>query len=234
MRKLFEAIVRHRNPVFHVDDSLSATEIFRFGLLQGRNLLRGCRMCWRLRNPRWMMRGNGVRFVFASRIHWGAWLKLGERVVLNGCGKRGIVLGDRVSIGAYSRLVASTTLDHVGEGIRIGHRVGIGEFAYLGGAGGLSIGDDCIIGQYFSCHPENHRCEDTSRPIRLQGVRREGIRIGRNCWIGSKVTILDGVVVGDGCVIAAGAVVTKSFPDNSVIGGVPARLLKCRNQTVSA
>jgi acetyltransferase-like isoleucine patch superfamily enzyme len=52
--------------------------------------------------------------------------------------------------------------------------------------------------------------------------------IGPNCWIGSKVTILDGVTIGEGCVIAAGSVVTKSFPDYSVIGGVPARVLRSR------
>ena len=64
--------------------------------------------------------------------------------------------------------------------------------------------------------------------IRLQGVKRTGIKIGKNCWIGAKVTILDGVTIGDGCIVAAGAVVNSSFPDNSVIGGVPARLLKQR------
>ena len=70
---------------------------------------------------------------------------------------------------------------------------------------------------------------DINTPIRLQGVTRKGIKIGNNCWIGSKVTILDGVEIGDGCVIAAGAVVQTSFPPNSVIGGVPARILKQRN-----
>jgi acetyltransferase-like isoleucine patch superfamily enzyme len=114
----------------------------------------------------------------------------------------------------------------VGSHIAIGNNVGIGEFAYLGGAGGLDIGDDCIVGQYFSCHPENHCFNDPTQLIRLQGTTRQGIRIGRNCWIGSKVTILDGVTIGENCVIAAGAVVTKNMPPNSVIGGVPARVIK--------
>jgi acetyltransferase-like isoleucine patch superfamily enzyme len=120
----------------------------------------------------------------------------------------------------------STTLYDLGSHITIGNNVGIGEFAYLGGAGGLDIGDDCIVGQYFSCHPENHVFSDTSMPIRLQGITRKGIRIGKNCWIGAKVTILDGVTIGDNCVIAAGAVVTRQMPADSVIGGVPARVLK--------
>jgi acetyltransferase-like isoleucine patch superfamily enzyme len=143
-------------------------------------------------------------------------------------GKQGISFGNNVGIGAYSRVVVSTTLNHLGESIRIGNNVGIGEFAYLGGAGGLEIGDDCIIGQYLSCHPENHVADKLDEPIRLQGVTRKGIRIGNNCWIGSKVTILDGVTIGDGCILAAGTVVTKSFPANSIIGGVPAKIIKSR------
>jgi len=56
----------------------------------------------------------------------------------------------------YSRIITSTSFNNIGEFIRIGDSVGIGEFAYLGGGGGLEIGNDCIIGQYLSCHPENH------------------------------------------------------------------------------
>ncbi|RZK88089.1 MAG: acyltransferase, partial [Hymenobacter sp.] len=92
----------------------------------------------------------------------------------------------------------------------------------------LSIGDDCIIGQYFSCHPENHVHDQPDELIRLQGVTRQGISIGANCWIGSKVTVLDGVVIGAGCVVAAGAVVTRSVPAGSVVAGVPARIISSR------
>jgi acetyltransferase-like isoleucine patch superfamily enzyme len=55
------------------------------------------------------------------------------------------------------------------------------------------------------------------------------INIGTNCWIGSKVNVLDGVAIGTGCIIAAGSVVTKSLPDNSNIGGIPAKIIKERN-----
>ena len=102
----------------------------------------------------------------------------------------------------------------------------MGEFAYLGGAGGLTIGADCIIGQYLSCHPENHHFDNPNELIRLQGVERKGIEIGNNCWIGAKVTILDGVTIGEHCVIAAGAVVSKSVPAYSIVGGVPAKVIR--------
>jgi acetyltransferase-like isoleucine patch superfamily enzyme len=157
-------------------------------------------------------------------------MKLGDQVYLSALGSEGITLGDNVGLGAFSRIVVSTSLNDIGSYIRIGNNVGIGEYAYLGGAGGLEIGNDCIVGQYFSCHPENHNFERTDLPIRMQGVNRKGISIGNDCWIGSKVTVLDGVTIGDGCIIAAGAVVTKSFPANSIIGGVPAKRLKDRTE----
>jgi acetyltransferase-like isoleucine patch superfamily enzyme len=168
--------------------------------------------------------GRGVRFFNLPKIHWGKYVRLGDHVLISALGTRGVLLGDAVGIGAFSRLVVSTSMTNPGSFICIGNNVGIGEYAYLGGAGGL------IIGQYFSCHPENHLFDDRGVPIRKQAVRREGITIGRDCWIGSKVTILDGVSIGEGCVIAAGAVVTRSVPSFSVIGGIPAKLLRARGE----
>jgi acetyltransferase-like isoleucine patch superfamily enzyme len=181
------------------------------------------------KNPRAILLGKNVTFLNIAKIRWGRFVKLEDHVCMSALAKDGILLGDYVSIGAFSRIIVSTSFNHIGRFIRIGNNVGIGEFAYLGGAGGLTIGAHTIIGQYFSCHPENHTYDNTEMLIRHQGVTRKGIHIGENCWIGSKVTILDGVQIGNGCVIAAGSVVTKSFPNNCVIGGVPAKLLKTRS-----
>jgi len=174
------------------------------------------------------MLGKGVTFFNSSKIKWGKFLRLGNQVYVSALSKNGIQFGNNVSIGAFSRVIVSTSLNDIGNKIVIGNNVGIGEFAYLGGAGGLEIGDECIVGQYLSCHPENHNYDDITISIRHQGVSRKGIKIGKNCWIGSKVTILDGVEIGAGSIIAAGSVVTKSFNENSIIGGVPAKLLKSR------
>lgn len=88
----------------------------------------------------------------------------------------------------------------------------------------VTIGDNCLIGPqvgiYTACHPldpiERNSGKEFAQPI----------TIGDNCWIGGHATINPGVTLGDNVVVASGAVVTKSFGDNVVIGGNPARILK--------
>ncbi len=229
MKSLLEKLVQLRNPKFQLDPALNSGAIIQFTWNQFWAAIRGLKVIFLLKNPNGMLLGKSVSFFNSSKISWGKFLKLGDHVYVSALSKNGVSFGDNVSIGAFSRVVVSTSLNEIGEKITIGNHVGIGEFAYLGGSGGLEIGDECIVGQYFSCHPENHHFGNLQESIRNQGVSRKGIKIGKNCWIGSKVTILDGVTIGDGCVIAAGSVVNQSFPKNSIIGGVPAKILKTRN-----
>jgi len=228
MKTLLQKLVRLRNPNFSFDDSLDTLALLQFFWIQALAIIRGLFVVFYFKKTKGLMLGKGVTFFNPSKIHWGRFLRLGNYVAISALGKNGIWFGDNVSIGAFSRVIISTSLNNLGDKIIIGNNVGIGEFAYLGGAGGLEIGDNCIVGQYLSCHPENHNYSKNTMLIRHQGVSRKGIKIGRNCWIGSKVTILDGVEIGEGCVIAAGSVVTKSFAENSIIGGVPSKLLKSR------
>ncbi|ROH94237.1 acyltransferase [Chryseobacterium cucumeris] len=228
MKTIVEKIIKLRNPDFTLDKTLNSGAVFLLIWVQFWSLIRGLKTIFFLRNPKGMLLGKRVGFFNVSKIQWGKFLRLGNDVYISALAKQGIEFGNNVSIGAFSRIIVSTSLNNIGEKIKIGNNVGIGEFAYLGGSGGLEIGDDCIVGQYLSCHPENHNYEDPDISIRHQGVNRKGIKIGKNCWIGSKVTILDSVEIGSGCILAAGSVITKSFPDNSIIGGVPAKLIKMR------
>lgn len=230
MRSIINRLIRLRNPGFQLDPAISSGIILEWALQQFWNLLRGLKVILRLRKPKMLLLGRRVSFFNLPAVSWGRMVRIGADTHLSALGRQGIILGHGVSIGAFSRLIVSTTLDNPGAFIRIGDHAGIGEYAYLGGAGGLEIGSDTIIGQYFSCHPENHVFDRMDNPIRRQGVTRQGIKIGSDCWIGSRVTILDGVEIGPGCVIAAGAVVNKSFPANSVIAGVPAKKIKTRHE----
>ena len=228
MKSIVQKIIQLRNPNFKFDEALNSGALIQFIWIQMGYLFRGLKVFFLIRKPKGMMLGKGVTFFNSSKIKWGKFLRLGNQVYVSALSKNGIQFGNNVSIGAFSRVIVSTSLNDIGDKIVIGNNVGIGEFAYLGGAGGLEIGDECIVGQYLSCHPENHNYDNITISIRHQGVSRKGIKIGKNCWIGSKVTILDGVEIGAGSIIAAGSVVTKSFDENSIIGGVPAKLLKSR------
>lgn len=166
----------------------------------------------------------------SSKIVFGKNLNIEHNCFIDALSKYGVILGDNVSFGYNTCLRVSGSLSKIGNGITIGNNVGLGTHGYYGcGVGSLTIGDDCIFGNYVSIHPENHNYSKLDVPIRMQGVSSlGGVKIGKGCWIGAKATILDGTNIGNGCIVAAGAVVKGTFPDNVIIGGVPARIIKQR------
>lgn len=163
-----------------------------------------------------------------AKIHSGQNLNIDRRCYIDALSINGIQFGNNVSIGKNTTIECSGTMKDLGKGIVIGNNVGLGTHGFFGCAGGIEIGDDTIFGNYVSLHSENHNFSDKSLPIRLQGVNRKGIKIGKDCWIGAKTTILDGAEIGDGCIVAAGAVVRGCFPENVIIGGIPAKIIKQR------
>jgi acetyltransferase-like isoleucine patch superfamily enzyme len=177
------------------------------------------------RRPKWLFLDSGARIRGLGLLDFGTRLRLGERSRLICWSRAGIVIGNDFSFGEDSFL--SNGFNPFGEigVVVIGSNVGIGGHSYICCPSSLSIGDNTITGQYLSIHPQNHVFTSPDVPVRLQGTTAQGVRIGEDCWIGAKVTILDGVTIGAGSIIAAGAVVTQSFPERSIIGGVPARVI---------
>lgn len=166
-----------------------------------------------------------------SLINLHGTLHVDRDCIVNALSTDGITFGKNVSIGKFTTIECSGSLKHIGKGLTVGDNVGLGTHGFFGCAGGIIIGSDTIFGNYVSLHSENHITEKLDIPIRLQGVTRQGIKIGSNCWIGAKATILDGANIGDGCIVAAGAVVAKgNYEVNSILGGVPAKILKKRSQ----
>jgi len=214
-----------RGRPINIDRNIAIGELLGMIIKNGLGAVRGV-----LRLRRLIILGRGVELSGSGHFRAGKGVVVRDYAKLSCLGTHGLHLGDGVSIGAFSMLSVSGSISDLGSGISIGNNVGIGDFAHIGGAGAVRIGDDCIIGSNFSVHPENHKFGDLNIPIREQGVTRQGIEVGANCWIGAKVTLLDGAKIGDGCVIAAGAVVKGSFPENSVIGGVYARVISKRNK----
>ncbi len=230
MKKDIQKIIQLHDPKFVLCDDICVLIILEYLFLQLKGLFRSLPLLFFFKNPIGIQLGKSITLRYISHIKWGKYLKIGDYVELNAMNKTGLHLGDNVSIGSFSKLIVSTSLDSPEDCIHIGNNVTIGEYAYIGGSGGLSIADNCIIGQYFSCHPETQRATDLINLNSLLGIKRKAIKIADNCWIGSKVTILDGVQIRSKTIIAAGSVVTKSFPENVVIGGVPAKIIKHRDE----
>jgi acetyltransferase-like isoleucine patch superfamily enzyme len=174
--------------------------------------------------------GRRVKIKHRYKIIAGKNLILEDNVSINALSENGITLGDHVSIARDSILFCTGVIANRGTGITIGDRTGISAKAYLAGQGGITIGDDVIMGPNVQIFSENHEFSDINLTIKEQGVIKQAVIIGNNCWLGGGVTILAGVTIGDGCVVAAGSVVTKSFPPNSVIAGIPAKLVKNREE----
>ena len=116
-----------------------------------------------------------------------------------------------------------------GAEIEIGNNSGIGKNANLNGK--IKIGDDVMMGPDVIMYTINHESSRSDIPMNRQGVTEEKpIIIGNDVWIGARAIILSGVEIGDHSIIGAGAVVTKSFPPYSIIGGNPAKLIRSREE----
>lgn len=109
-----------------------------------------------------------------------------------------------------------------GKNIVIGRNVFINSGCRFQDQGGIIIGDGALIGHNAVLATLNHGIE----PNKRQDIYPAPIKIGKNVWIGANATILPGVSIGDNAVIAAGAVVAKDVPENTVFGGVPAKIIK--------
>jgi acetyltransferase-like isoleucine patch superfamily enzyme len=116
---------------------------------------------------------------------------------------------------------------------RPGARLAIGAESRIGPDVVISVAEQVTLGRsvltaarcYISDH--NHESSDPEKPVLQQGMTRpRPVTIGDGSWLGINVCILPGVSLGRNCVVAANSVVTTSFPDYSVVGGAPARLLR--------
>ena len=94
--------------------------------------------------------------------------------------------------------------------------------------GDIVMGDGVRIGAHTLMIATEHNFSRRDEPIFKQGVTIKPIRIGSDVYIGSNVSILGGVTIGSGAVIAGGAVVTRDVPAYTIVGGVPARVIKER------
>ena len=168
--------------------------------------------------------GRGLRYLYWSKKlkDCSTQLSIGQHVEISG--------SRNISVGSEIYIVDNAVIRSVDGILNIGSR-----FALNGGArlvadcGEIHIGNDVMVGPNTVIRASNHKFERTDIPIWDQGQTGGTIEIGDDVWIGANAVILSNVNVGSHVVVAAGAVVTNDIPDFSIVGGVPAKLLRFRN-----
>jgi acetyltransferase-like isoleucine patch superfamily enzyme len=147
-------------------------------------------------------------------------------VTIDPTARVGATDGGSVVIGRGTTITAQVTLMAEGGAIRIGRdcHLGIGSTIYAKVS--VEIGDDALIAPYVAIRDHDHATADPSLPYRLQGFVSAPVRLGRNVWLGVKVTVLKGATLGDGAVVGANAVVTGPIEPGIIAVGVPARPLR--------
>lgn len=167
----------------------------------------------------------GVRIRFADQLYLGRNVYVDQGVYLHAC-PQGIHIGKNSLVMHGSVLHVYNFRDLPHAFIRIGENSLIGEMNVLRGQGGITIGNRVYTAPLVQMLAVNHIYQDPHRPMIEQGITAQGIVVEDDVWIGAGAIITDGVRVGRGSVVAAGAVVTKDVPPHTVVGGVPARILK--------
>ena len=131
-------------------------------------------------------------------------------------------------IGRWAWLGHGTKIRvHEGE-VSIGAKTVMGQECTISAFQHVSIGRECIVADRVMLIDFDHGVVEVERPIRLQGIYKRDVCVGSNVWMGYGSCVLRGVSVGHNSVVGTNAVVTKDVPENAVVGGVPARILRMR------
>jgi len=109
-----------------------------------------------------------------------------------------------------------------GKNLTLGKDVFVNSGCRFQDTGGITIGDGTLIGHGSTLTTLNHAVD----PARRADMLPAPVRIGRRVWLGASVTVVPGVTIGDGAVVGAGAVVTKDVPADTIVAGVPAKVLR--------
>jgi acetyltransferase-like isoleucine patch superfamily enzyme len=185
------------------------------------------------------MRRNGMLNLAYGRLalRW-AWLKLRwrKRLQTDGLCFVGPDVTFEIGRDAVVRLGRWSWIGHgtkirAHEGVvEIGAKSVLGQECTISAFQSVRIGRECILADRVMLIDFDHGVVEVERPIRLQGIYKRDVQVGNNCWVGYGACILRGVTIGDNCVVGTTTVVTKDVPDNAVVGGVPARLLRMREE----
>ncbi|HLY50809.1 MAG TPA: acyltransferase [Solirubrobacteraceae bacterium] len=194
------------------------------------------------------LRGGPLTFLrFARRHHmltpgyallaarW-LWLKLRWRGRLQTDGMCFVCPGVKFEIGPDAKVVLGRwswighrckIRAHEGK-VEIGAKSVLGQECTISAFQHVSIGRECIIADRVMMIDFDHGMVEVERPIRVQGIYKRDVSVGHNVWIGYAACVLRGVTVGHNAVVGTNSVLTADVPENAVVGGVPARVIRMR------
>ncbi len=204
-------LVRHGPPPLRGGLLTFVRFAYRHGMLKPRYAPLVLRWLWLKLRWRGRLETDGLCFVgrrVQLEIGRSATLSLGRWCWI-GQGTKIRVHEGRVSIGAKSVLGQDCTIS-----------------AYQR----VEIGRECIVADRVMLIDFDHGVVEVERPIRVQGIYKRDVVVGHNAWIGYGACVLRGVSIGNNCVVGTAAVVTASLPDNAVAVGVPARVIRMRDE----
>lgn len=154
-------------------------------------------------------------------LRWGQIGKMSMRFRRHLCRSLFKKTGKNFNIGK------KVDFDFMGHLITMGERAEIGNHAWIRGSGQLILGNDIAMGEFVLIYTQDHKLSG----LGFDGYSLGDVVIGNNVWIGGRVTILKGVTIGNNAVVGAASVVTKDVPNDAIVAGNPARVIKMRTQT---
>ncbi len=233
LRELLQRLIRQlkSDPHYTIDPAVPTTALGTVLKERGLAYLRGLlRKPFLAQSQGALFVGRRVQILNSRLLYLGRSVTLEDDVKIDALSRQGVHIGNNVSIGRFSVIECTGVLTHLGIGFWIGDNSNLGDYNFVGAAGGVRIGANVLIGQGVRFHSENHVFCRVDIPIKEQGVTNEGIVVEDDVWLGSGVIVLDGVTIGRGAIVAAGSVVTKDVPPLAIVGGVPAKIIKFRSK----
>ncbi len=169
-----------------------------------------------------LRRLRNYKYIFNPNIKIGRNVYFGEGVKIDTSSGGKVIVGDNCELHDYTQI-----LTHGGD-ITIGKYCSFNPFCMVYGDGGVVAGNNVRVATQTVIVASNHVFTERNKPIRLQGLKKEGILIESDVWLGAGCKVLDGVKIGAGSIVGAGAVVTKDLEPYGIYVGIPAKLLKMR------
>ena len=169
--------------------------------------------------------GLNVALRHPHKIHIGEGTVVDDHVLLDAKG----VANQGIRIGPHGFIGRNTILSCKDGDISLGSHINIGFNCEVFSSSRVSVGDYGLFAAYTYVVGGGHDHSDLGAVIIEQARPSKGVAIGRNAWLGAGAKVLDGVTLGDNVVVGAGAVVTESLPDSVIAAGVPAKIIKRRD-----